>query len=177
MKSLRVLVVCHVLMLVSTAWGQPFGLSNRVAATTLRMPPAVPVLGYFASNAFGTTTFTVPVAIVSAPGDTNRLFIVEQIGRIAVITNLASPNRTVFMDIGGRVTFSGEQGLLGLAFHPGYATNRTFFVFYVTTGARRDQLSRFEISPSNPNQGLTNSEVVLFSQPDDFIKTGKGNEK
>ena len=158
-----------------TAWSQPFGLSNRVAATTLRMPPAIPVFGYTNVNALGSLTFTAPVAIVPAPGDTNRLFIVEQIGRIVVITNLASPTRTVFMDISGRVNFSGEQGLLGLAFHPGYLTNRYFFVFYVTPGARRDQLSRFEISASNPNQGNTNSEVVLFSQPDDFSNHNAGD--
>ena len=157
------------------AQGQPFGLTNRVAATTLRMPPAIPVLAYFSNNALGSMTFSAPVAIVSPPGETNRLFIVEQIGRIVVITNLASPNRTVFMDISSRVLYSGEQGLLGLVFHPGYLTNRTFFVFYVTSGARRDQLSRFEISPDNPNQSVATSEVVLFSQPDDFVNHNAGD--
>src|SRR5436190_2994451 len=90
--------------------------------------------GYTIDYAFGATLFPQPVAIVSAPGDTNRLFIVEQAGRIAVITNLASPNRTIFMDISSRVRFSptGEQGLLGLAFHPGYLTNRYFYAFYVS---------------------------------------------
>lgn len=154
---------------------QPFGLSNRVSVPTLNLPPTPPVLGYSNANALGNMTFTAPVAIVSAPGDTNRLFIVEQIGRIVVITNLANPTRTVFMDISARLTFNGEQGLLGLAFHPGYLTNRYFFVFYVTTGTRRDQLSRFEISPSNPNQGLANSEVVLISQPDDFSNHNAGD--
>src|SRR5262245_8972639 len=107
---------------------QPYGLSNRVANTTLRMPPALPVFAYTTNNAFGSLTFSAPVAIVSAPGETNRLFIVEQGGRIIAITNLASPTRTVFFDINGRPLGSGEQGLLGLAFHPGYSTNRFFFV-------------------------------------------------
>src|SRR5580765_53905 len=170
-RSVPVLAAC-LLLLPFAALSQPYGLSNRVANTSLRMPGSLPVFGYTSNNAFGTMTFTAPVAIVSAPGETNRLFIVEQPGRIVVITNLANPTRTVFMDISSRVTFNGEQGLLGLAFHPGYQTNRYFFVFYVTnfvtTGVRRDQLSRFEISPSNPNLGLAASEVVLFSQPDDF---------
>jgi glucose/arabinose dehydrogenase/mono/diheme cytochrome c family protein len=152
-----------------------FGLTNRVANTTLRLPPNAPVIGYAATNALGSLTFTAPVAIVSPPGETNRLFIVEQIGRIVVITNLASPTRTVFMDLSARVNFNGEQGLLGLAFHPGYLTNRTFFVFYVTTGARRDQLSRFEISPTDANAGLASSEVVLISQPDDFVNHNAGD--
>src|SRR4029434_3813239 len=145
---------------VSTGAGQPFGLSNRVANTTLRMPSALPVFGLGQTSALGNLTFTAPVAIVSAPGDTNRLFIVEQIGRIVVITNLANPTRTVFMDMTNRVNFNGEQGLLGLAFHPDYLNNRLFFVFYVTPGTRRDCLSRFEISPTDPNQGMTNTEVI-----------------
>src|SRR6266487_2752940 len=113
--------------LAAGAMAQPFGLSNRVSVPTLNLPPSPPVLGYSNAAALGNMTFTAPVAVVSAPGDTNRLFIVEEIGRIVVITNLASPNRTVFMDISTRVLFSGEQGLLGLAFHPGYLTNHYFF--------------------------------------------------
>ncbi len=172
---LRALVGAVALLAATLCFAQPFGLTNRVANTTLQMPTAPPVFGYSTANALGAMTFTAPVVIASPPGETNRLFIVEQIGRIVVITNLASPTRTVFMDISGRVNFSGEQGLLGFAFHPGYLTNRYFYVFYVTTGARRDQLSRFEISASNPNQGLTNSEVVLISQPDDFNNHNGGD--
>ena len=159
----------------STVVGQPFGLTNRVANTTLRMPTSLPVFGYSFTNALGNLTFTAPVAIVTAPGDSNRLFIVEQIGRIVVITNLANPTRTVFMDVTSRVNFNGEQGLLGLVFHPGYLTNRFFFVFYVTPGTRMDRLSRFEISPTNPNQGLTNTEVILISQADDFANHNAGD--
>ena len=48
-------------------------------------------VGYLA----GSVTFVNPMAIVSAPVDTNRRFIVERAGRIAVITNLAAPTRTV----------------------------------------------------------------------------------
>src|SRR5262245_52534290 len=95
---------------------------------------------YFPTDAFPGMTFSNPVCIASPPGETNRLFVVEKHGRIVVITNLASPTRTVFMNIASRVTpvFAGsesgdvanEQGLLGLAFHPGYATNGYFYVFY-----------------------------------------------
>jgi len=78
----------------STVLGQPFGLTNRVAATTLKMPPIIAANGYLTSNALGNPDLHRAVAIVSAPGDTNRLFIVEQPGRIVVTTNLASPTRT-----------------------------------------------------------------------------------
>src|SRR6185436_10999718 len=124
--------VFALLVFASLAGAQPFGLTNRVANTTLRMPAVPPVVGYTTTNAFGNLSFTDPVAIVTPPGETNRLFILEQRGRVAVITNLAVPNRTVFMDISSRIVGgvpSGEQGLLGLAFHPGYATNRYFYLY------------------------------------------------
>ena len=174
MKPKLIALVC-LLMTSSICWSQPFGLSNRVGNTTLKMPPVPAVYGLGTSNAFGNLTFTAPVAIVSPPGETNRLFIVEQSGRISVITNLANPTKTLFMSLSNRVLFNGEQGLLGLAFHPGYLTNRFFFVDYVTPAPRLDRLSRFEISPGDPNQGLTNSEVILISQPDDFSNHNAGD--
>ena len=115
--------------------------------------------GYISSNAFPSLAFSNPVCLTSPPGETNRLFVVEKHGRIIVVTNLLAPTRTVFMDISSRVSvvnssesgdLNGEEGLLGLAFHPGYATNRLFYVFYTgqatngTTGLH-DILSRFEI--------------------------------
>jgi hypothetical protein len=87
---------------------------------------------YALTNAFPGLTFTNPVCIASASGETNRLFIVERKGRIVVVINLAAPTRAIFMDISSQVTsaadttVAGEEGLLGLAFHPGYATNGFF---------------------------------------------------
>src|SRR5438093_12170658 len=91
--------------------------------------------GVLLTNAFPGLTFTNPLCFASPPGETNRLFIVERKGRIVVVTNLAAPSRSIFMDISGVVTndadtsVGGEEGLLGMAFHPGYATNGFFYVF------------------------------------------------
>src|SRR5262245_14169871 len=107
----------------SSLLSQPFGLSNRVGNSTLHLPSVPPAYGYQLTNAFGNLSFLNPTAIVSPPGETNRIFIVEQAGRVAVITNLTAPTRTVFLDISGRVSGGGdgeETGMLGLAFHPGY---------------------------------------------------------
>jgi len=132
MKTSRcVIALWAAVFLTGNLFAQSAGLVQRVANSSLRMPPAPPVLGYATTNAFGTLTFTDPVAIVWPPGGTNRLFVVEQRGRIGVITNMANPTRAVFLDISSRVvggTPSVERGLLGLAFHPGYATNRLFYV-------------------------------------------------
>src|SRR5258708_6815828 len=97
------------------------GPLSRVANTTLQLPPSPPHFGYTIANAFRGVGLSQPVCIASPPGETNRLFILEKTGNIVVITNLASPTRTVFMSL--PVLSDSESGLLGLAFHPGYATN------------------------------------------------------
>jgi glucose/arabinose dehydrogenase len=139
--------------------------------------------GCVPTNAFPSLVFSNPVCITAPPGETNRLFILEKHGRIIVITNLAAPTRTIFMDISDRVTpvipgsesadVNNEQGLLGLAFHPGCATNHSFYVFYTgqaTNGSGglqlHDILSRFQISSLNTNQGDPNSEMQLTVQYD-----------
>jgi len=91
------------------------------------LPSQPPQFGYTINNAFPTLALTQPVCIASPQQETNRLFILEKGGNIVVITNLAAPTRTVFMSL--PVVSSGEAGLIGLAFHPGYATNRYFFIF------------------------------------------------
>ena len=70
-----------------------------------------------------------PTFVGNAGDGTNRLFIVERAGTIRVLQpGSASP--TLFLDIRSKLVSGGEQGLLGLAFHPLYATNGRFFVFY-----------------------------------------------
>src|SRR5262249_33250130 len=116
---------------------------------------------YAASNAFPTVTLSSPVCIASPPGETNRLVILEQPGRIVVLTTLANPTLMVFMDITNRVIFNGESVLLGLAFHPDYASNGYFYVYYTGSATnfsngQHDIVSRFQVSPLNPNQADTN---------------------
>ena len=165
-------------------WSQPFGLSNRVGNSTLRLPSTPPSYGYQLTNAFGNLTFLNPTAIASPPGETNRIFIVEQAGRVAVITNLAAPTRTVFLDIASRVSGGGggdEQGLLGMAFHPGYATNGFFFLYFTasattTAGSGRHEiLSRFQVSGNDPNAALASSEVVLLTMFDEHSDHNGGD--
>ena len=155
------------------------GLGPRAANTTLKMPPAPPSPGtntYTTTPAFGGLTFASPVCIAAPPGETNRLFVLEKGGVIAVITNLAAPTRSVFMDISGRVNPASEGGLLGLAFHPGYATNRSFFVFYTAAGSGfSNRVSRFLTDSNNPNAGLSASETILFGQFDNYQNHNGGD--
>ncbi|PYI88372.1 MAG: hypothetical protein DME26_03710 [Verrucomicrobia bacterium] len=178
----RAIFCCLLVVVQGGAWGQSSGPLQRVPNTSLKLPLVPPVNGYTTTNAFGSVAFVDPLAIVSPPGETNRLFIVEQRGRIAVITNLASPNRTVFLDISSRVVGgvpTDERGLLGLAFHPSYATNGYFFVYYTrsaTTSAGtgdHQQLSRFQVSPTNPNVAAT-EEVSLLTMRDEAVNHNGG---
>ena len=66
------------------------------------------------------TGFTQPVALANAGDGTGRLFVVEQGGRIRIITKAGTLLATPFLDIHARVSCCGERGLLGLAFHPSY---------------------------------------------------------
>jgi glucose/arabinose dehydrogenase len=82
-----------------------------------------------------------PLDLQSAPGDRDRLFVAEQAGRIRLVRGgqlVAAP----FLDIVSRVASGGERGLLGLAFHPQYATNRRFYVNY-TDGGGDTNISEF----------------------------------
>lgn len=183
MKRLRIFLSALVFISIHSL---AFAALERVPNTTLQMPAAPPVFGYIATNAFGNLTFTDPVAIVSPPGETNRLFVVEQRGRIAVITNLANPSRSVFLDIASKVAGgvpSDERGLLGLAFHPGFATNGFFYVFYTgnaTTAvpggdnSLHDILARFQVSTTNANVANPASEVRLIVQRDEYNNHNAG---
>lgn len=142
---------------------------TREANTTLAMPQTPRTQGYVLRDAF-TTTFTTPVAIVTPPGESNRLFIVEKdSGRIRVCADLnaATPTWTTFLDIRARVQTGGEQGLLGLAFHPNYAQNGYFYVFYTASAPLRDRLSRFTATSPTANTADPNSELILLDQADE----------
>jgi glucose/arabinose dehydrogenase/mono/diheme cytochrome c family protein len=173
----RILFALGLISISDLVIGAPL---QRESNTTLALPSSPPSFGYTSTNAFGTMTFTNPVAIASPPGETNRIFILEKRGRIIVVTNLAAPTRTMFMDLTARVsaseTVSDERGLLGIAFHPGYATNRYFYVFYTGnattpvpggTNSLHDILARFQTTAVNPNQGDPNSELRLIVQRDE----------
>lgn len=119
-------------------------------------------------EAFPSLTFQQPVDIQNAGDATNRIFIVEQKGVIKVFQNNPDENNSkIFLDISDKVLSGGEQGLLGLAFHPDYKENGFFFVDYTADNPRRTVISRFKVNNSNPDIADKNSETVLLevSQP------------
>jgi glucose/arabinose dehydrogenase len=103
-----------------------------------------------------------PVFVTSAMDGTNRLFIVERGGLIKVLQpGSASP--TVFLNITSRVlSEGGEQGLLGLAFHPQFSVNRRFFVNYTRQTDGATVIAEYRVSVSNPNLAST-AEIPLLT--------------
>ena len=162
------------LVIAGTAFSLAAQAPVRVANTSLKMPLNPPQLGFRTTNAFSPLTFSQPLGILSPPGETNRVFILEKTGQVIVITNLAAPNKTVFLDLTPRGLQTGSEcGLLGMAFHPGYATNRQFFVFYSVAGyataagsGLHQRLSRFETAATNANAASLESEKFLMNQFD-----------
>ncbi len=109
--------------------------------------------------------FSEPVDIANA-GDT-RLFIVEKKGIIRIINENGQLLPNPFIDIDPKViASSGEQGLLGLAFHPNFAQNGYFYVNYVNNSGDT-QISRFSVNANNPDRADPNSEfpLLILDQP------------
>ena len=97
------------------------------------------------------TGLSSPVHITNAKDGTNRMFVVQQRGIIRVV----QPGQTTFTDflnISGVVSSSGsERGLLGLAFHPQYSTNRRFFVYYTRQSDGAIEIAEYETPAGTPN--------------------------
>ena len=137
--------------------------------------------GGLAGPSFATITLSPLVGGLSAPVDianagdgSGRLFVVEQGGRIRIVQNgflLATP----FLDLTGAnsiISGGGERGLLGLAFHPQYASNGYFYVYFTAAASAGIGIvdgdiviARFQRSTVNPNLALTSSRVNIIAVP------------
>jgi len=140
------------------------------ASAMTQVPPAAGAMPVAAPT--GSTIALVKVADVNNPvlaispkGDTTRLFIVAKGGRIRIVKN-GNLLSTPFLDISGKVSTGGEQGLLGLAFHPSFASNRRLYVNFTNTSG--DTVIReYKASASNPDvvdpgSGRT---IIRINQP------------
>ncbi|MDQ7818137.1 MAG: PQQ-dependent sugar dehydrogenase [Melioribacteraceae bacterium] len=114
--------------------------------------------------AFPNLSFEQPVDFQYPDDGSNRLFVVSQPGTIYVFENNNSVTaKKVFLDIRDKVLFGGEQGLLGLAFHPDYKNNGYFYINYTTSNPRRTVVSRFKVSSTDPDAADRSSELILLT--------------
>jgi glucose/arabinose dehydrogenase len=111
-------------------------------------------------------TFSAPTYIAAPPGDTHRLFVVEQSGQIELIKD-GQKQATPFLDISSEVTdVGGEQGLLSMAFSPNYATSHRFYVYYTTRNCPQspgcdEHVSAFTADSSGDTASAASERVVI----------------
>ena len=159
-RPVTVLTVALALVLGLTGLSAPFALAQQPAPEEGWDLAATGVT--FEEVATGLTN---PLWITTAPGD-ERLFVLEQTGTVRIVQDGALLP-TPFLDVSDRITTQGsEQGLLGLAFHPDYATNGAFYVYYTDTEGTVI-VSRFSVT-DDPNVADPASEVVQLRQEQPF---------
>ena len=112
--------------------------------------------------------FDNPVFLTHAPGDPRAVYVVEQTGRVI---RMQGRQRGVLLDIRRNVVSGGEQGLLGLAFHPNYAKNRLFYVAY-TSNDNRNVVARYR---SQGRKAVPASRKILLSIPDPYANHNGGH--
>jgi glucose/arabinose dehydrogenase len=106
-----------------------------------------------------THRFSQPVFLTQSPDHTNRLFVIEQNGRLLIVKEDAVLP-TPFLDIEEKLSTGGERGLLGLAFHPRFSSNGRLFVNYTRKTDGATVIAEFHVS-SNPNQAEPKESVLL----------------
>jgi len=113
-----------------------------------------------------------PLAISNAGDGSGRLFVAEQGGRVYIVRSggvIATP----FLDISDQISGGGEQGLLGIAFHPNFATDRRVFVDYTNTSGDT-VVSSFQVDPRTPDLVVPGSEVVVLTVAQPFSNHNGG---
>jgi glucose/arabinose dehydrogenase len=119
-----------------------------------------------------TAGLAAPLFVTHAGDGSGRLFVVEQPGRVRIVSGGALA-ATPFLDIADRVLTGGERGLLGLAFHPRYGSNGRLFVSYTRRDDGASVVSELAVS-GDPNVASPSSERVLLVVPQPFANHNGG---
>ena len=148
---------------------------GRVANITVNMPFSPPSEAIIVvEDAFSGLSFSAPLCLRTAPGDSERLFVCEKGGDIELIPDVTAgtPTKTTFLNLDSIVsaradesfTSSGEQGLLSAAFHPDYATNGFLFTVYNVRidGVNYQRLSRWHDPDISDVLADPSSEKILI---------------
>ncbi len=138
-----------------------------LASAALAQVPAIRLLPFISSG------LSSPVFMTNAGDGTNRLFIVQQGGIVRVIQP-GSSTPTTFLNITSLVRSGGERGLLGLAFHPQFATNRRFFVYYTRQPDAAIQIGEYLASREDPNVAETTEKTILTIPHPSFMNHNGG---
>ncbi len=146
--------------------GLPFRgpVPRRLIPIAILLGLLAPAAATAGVNATPVATLSAPTYITAPPGDTHRVFVVQQGGKIMLIKDGAPP--ITFMDITSEVTFvGGEQGLLSMAFAPDYGTSHRFYVYYTSKTCPNqgctEHVSEFTADPSGDTASPPSEQVLL----------------
>ncbi|MBX3375173.1 MAG: PQQ-dependent sugar dehydrogenase [Phycisphaeraceae bacterium] len=136
--------------------------SAVASVTTITPALAQTVQGELVANGLA-----MVVGGAHAPGDFNRLYLIEKPGRVRVLnikTGVLEETPFLTQTVGGGTSLSNEQGLLGLTFHPDYEKNGYFFIYYTNTSGTTVVRRFTAISPylANAASGVT---IMQIAQP------------
>ena len=130
------------------------------------------------TDAFPNLTFTSPVNLTYSNDGTNRIFVNQQNGLIKVFpndSNVLASNAKTFLNISNKISATtGEEGLLGLAFHPNFAVNGYFYVNYTAPSPLRTVISRFKVLSNNPDKADSLSEYIILQINQPFTNHNGG---
>ena len=118
--------------------------------------------------------FSTPVYVAAPPGDTSRIFVVEQGGRIQLVKGGAT---STFLDLTASVLSGGERGLLSMAFAPDYATSGLFYVYYTASSPTGQvTIEQRRVDPANPDRADPSYARVLVAIPHDQQPNHNGGQ-
>ncbi len=178
--------------------GQPvFGLAQRPGnisclaparpdegASVIAVDPFLPEEPAF-DNIYDSIT-----KILQAPGDDSRWFVVEQAGRVRVFDINDPGNPRTYIDITDRVRSGGEEGLLGMAFHPNFPATPEIYLYYLegSSAARESRIVRLSLDDTDDPQSFSEDILISIDQfasnhnggdiafgPDNYLYIGLGD--
>ena len=149
-----------------------YGLTSRPLniSCSIPQPPATSSL-LALTRAFSSLSFNKPVALRQSPTNTDRWYVLEQEGVIRTFLS-GDSSSTVFANLTGPVSYYGEMGLLGIAFHPDFVSNGYIYLYYSgnDNGApthHESRISRFTLT-SETQLDISSEQVILrVGQPYD----------
>ena len=115
--------------------------------------------------------FSSPLGVAHANDGSNRLFVVEQGGRVRIVTG--SRITGTFLDVGSRITSGGERGLLGLAFHPNFASNGFVFVYFTRPGGDI-VINRMTANAAKTSASLATEQPVMVIEHSQYSNHNGG---
>src|SRR6185503_10853238 len=135
-------------------------------------PPSYPPLASVRLEAIA-SGLSSPIGITNAGDGSGRLFVNEQRGRIRVVEADGTLREAPFVDLSDRILAGGERGLLGVAFHPDFATNGRLFVHYSRAGDGATVISELTAAPDHQSASAA-SERILITHDQPFANHNGG---